>query len=298
MKICFFTQNRWAFGSIHHGLAKELWKHGIYANLLNWDVSYDPEEILAISDTYDVFVTQPDGVESLHSYGIDYGRIIAIAHGEWDILYAKSKASCDFYPLLKGFGVISNVLKRKCYEWEISRIPKIIELGIHTKIYDYPIPKSLQNIGYAGAFESKNWQGIEIKRGKLVENLCKESDYQLVRKGIWNHLAMPGYYKIVDAVVMSSIEEAGGLPMMECAAAGRLPMGTPVGYFEENAPKGGGVLLPLEESDFLREGKMWLEYYRSNSSRYRARCEEARDFARQNYDWSVKIKAWIDLLTT
>jgi len=297
MRVCFFTQNRWAFGSIHHGLAKELWKHGIYANLLNWDVSYSLDEMSAIADTYDVFITQPDGVESLHSYGVEYGRMIAVAHGQWDMLYAKSKATCDFYPLLKGFGVISNVLKRKCYEWEISRIPKVVELGIHTSIYKNKIQPMLQYVGYAGAIKAGNWQGDEIKRGRLVEELCKDSVFELVKKEIWNHLAMPGYYKRVDCVIMSSIEEAGGLPMMECAAAGRLPMGTPVGYFEENAPKGAGVLLPLDESDFLREGKMWLDYYRQNPSRYRAKCEEARDFARQNYDWSVKIKNWIDLFT-
>ena len=26
-KVMFFTQNRWAFGAIHHGLCKELYNH-------------------------------------------------------------------------------------------------------------------------------------------------------------------------------------------------------------------------------------------------------------------------------
>jgi glycosyltransferase involved in cell wall biosynthesis len=298
MRVCFFTQNRWAFGSIHHGLAKELWKHGIYANLLDWTKEYSAEEFKLLRDSYDVFVTMPDAVLALHyKYEVELERIVAVAHGQWDILLAKEQADQDFYPKLKGFGVISNVLKQKCYDWEISRIPKVVELGIHTDIYDNNIRTSLECAGYAGSGETKNWHGVEIKRPKLAEQLIESSGLEVVRHAFYHHLAMPGYYRRVDCVIMSSIEEAGGLPMMECAAAGRLPMGTPVGYFEENAPKGGGVLLPLDESDFLREGKMWLDYYRQNPSRYRAKCDEARDFARQNYDWRVKIQNWIDLFT-
>jgi glycosyltransferase involved in cell wall biosynthesis len=299
MRVCFFTQNRWAFGSIHHGLAKELWKNGIYANLLDWTQKYSAEEFKLLRDSYDVFVTMPDAVLALHyRYGVELERIVAVAHGQWDILLAKQQADQDFYPKLKGFGVISKVLKQKCYEWEISRIPKVVELGIHSGIYDNNIRTSLEYAGYAGSGETKNWNGVEIKRPKLAEQLIESAGLEVVRHAFYNHLAMPGYYRQVDCVIMSSIEEAGGLPMMECAAAGRLPIGTPVGYFEENAPKGAGVLLPLDENDFLREGKIWLDYYRQNPSRYRAKCEEVRDFARQNYDWSIKIKNWIDLFTT
>jgi len=281
-------------------MAKELWKHGIYANLLDWTQGYTAEEFKLLRDSYDVFVTMPDAVLSLHyRYGVELERIITIAHGQWDILLAKQQADQDFYPKLKGFGVISNILKQKCYEWKISRIPNVVELGIHVDIYNYEPSESLSRVGYAGSGETTNWFGQEIKRPKLIERLVSEVDnIELIKHKFYNYLAMPAYYNQVDCVIMSSIEEAGGLPMMECAAAGRLPIGTPVGYFEENANKGGGVLLPLEESDFLREGKVWLDYYRQNPSMYRAKCKEARDFAKQNYDWSVKIEPWIGLLTT
>lgn len=296
-KVCFFTQNRWAFGSIHHGLAKELWKHGIYANLLDWTQGYTADEFKLMRDSYDVFVTMPDAVLALHyRYGVELDRIIAIAHGQWDILLAKEKADQDFYPRLRGFGVISEVLKSKCCEWGISRIPKIVELGIHTEIYEGKIPERMEVVGYAGSGETNNWFGQEIKRPKLIEQAVLEVEgVELKKHQFYNHLAMPGYYREVDAVVMASIEEAGGLPMMECAAAGRLPMGTPVGYFEKNGTMGGGIRLPLEENQFVKELKIWLEYYRDNPSRYQSRCEEAREFARSNYDWKFKIKNWIDL---
>jgi glycosyltransferase involved in cell wall biosynthesis len=296
-KILFFTQNRWAFGSIHHGLAKELWKHGHYANLLDWTVDYGAEEFKLLRDSYDVFVTMPDAVLALHyKYGVELERIVTIAHGQWDILLAKQQADQDFYPKLKGFGVISQVLKNKCAEWQISRVPDIVELGIHTEIYDAPISDSLRVVGYAGSGETKNWFGQEIKRPKLAELVVEKSGLEWKRHHFYNHLAMPGYYKLVDAVIMSSIEEAGGLPMMECAASGRLPIGTPVGYFEHNAPNGGGILVPLDEHDFVTITECILHDYKMNPVFYRKKCEEIKDFAVKNYDWSVKIQNWIDIL--
>jgi glycosyltransferase involved in cell wall biosynthesis len=297
-KVLFFTQNRWAFGSIHHGLAKELWKHGIYANLLDWTQGYTAEEFKLLRDSYDVFVTMPDAVLALHyRYGVELERIVAVAHGQWDILLAKQQADQDFYPKLGGFGVISEVLKSKCCEWGISRIPKIAELGIHVDIYDGPVAESLEVVGYGGSGETKNWFGVEIKRPKLVELAIEKSGLELKKHQFYNHLAMPAYYKQVGAVVMGSIEEAGGLPMMECAAAGRLPIGTPVGYFEENAIKGGGVIVPMDDNEFVNVTSMILKDFKNDPRAYRLKCEMVREYARKNYDWSVKIKNWIDLFT-
>lgn len=297
-RVLFFTQNRWAFGSIHHGLAKELWKHGIYANLLDWTQGYTAEEFKLLRDSYDVFVTMPDAVLALHyRYGVELERIVAVAHGQWDILLAKQQADQDFYPKLGGFGVISEVLKGKCCEWGISRIPKIAELGIHVDVYDGQVAEKLEVVGYGGSGETKNWFGVEIKRPKLIELAIEKSGLELKKHQFYNHLAMPAYYRQVGAVVMGSIEEAGGLLMMECAAAGRLPIGTPVGYFAENASKGGGVLVPMDDDEFVNVTSMILKDFKNDPRAYRLKCEMAREYARKNYDWSVKIKNWIDLFT-
>ena len=219
-----------------------------------------------------------------------------MAHGQWDILLARQQADQDFYPKLKGFGVISNVLKRKCEEWEISRVPDVVELGIHTEVYSGNVPNRLEVVGYAGSGETNNWYGVEIKRPKLVEMAIEKSGLELRRHEFYNHLAMPAYYKRVGAVVMGSIEEAGGLPMMECAASGRLPIGTPVGYFEETASAGGGVLVPMDADEFVNVTSMVLMGYKNDSIAYRAKCESVREFAIKNYDWSVKIEKWINLI--
>jgi len=39
-RIAFFTYNEWAFGSIHKALIKELYKNGIDANIIDWNIPY------------------------------------------------------------------------------------------------------------------------------------------------------------------------------------------------------------------------------------------------------------------
>ena len=49
-------------GQIHRSLEKELYQHGIYANLLNWRTEVKPVEWQMLNDTYDLFLTNPDAV--------------------------------------------------------------------------------------------------------------------------------------------------------------------------------------------------------------------------------------------
>ena len=298
-KVLFYTQNRWAFGSLHHGLCKELYKYNIYANLLDWTATYTSEEFELLNNTYDLFVTNPDAVLLLHyNYGIPLNKIIAIAHEQWDILLAKKEADIDFYPELHSYAVISQVLKDKSIEFNISVVPSIVKVGIHFDVFYQSIHNSLTNIGYGGRKETLNFFGVDRKRGHLVEKVVSNiKDLNLVSHNYYNHLCMPGYYNKIDALVMSSLEDAGGLPAMEAAAAGKLIIGTPVGYFEENGKHGGGVLVPLDELGFLNETRKHLIYYRDNPKEYKEKCEEIQNYAREHYDWSKTINSWVDLLS-
>jgi len=298
-KVLFYTQNKWAFGSIHHGLCKELYKHNIYANLLDWCENYTSEEFELLNNTYDLFVTMPEAVLRLHyNYKVPLNKIIAVAHGQWDILLAKQEANMDFYPELHSYAVISEVLKNKSIEFNISVVPKVVEVGIHFDVFYQPIHNSLKNIGYGGAKETINFFGEEIKRGHLVEKVISNiEDLNLVSHKFYNHFCMPGYYNKIDALVMSSTEEAGGLPAMEAAAAGKLIIGTPVGYFEKNGKHGGGVLVPLDELGFLNETRKNLLYYRDNPNEYREKCQEIQHYAREYYDWNKLIHSWVELFS-
>lgn len=303
-KILFFTENNWAFGSIHHALIKELYKHNVYANLLDWRLLYTKEEFELLQNVYDLFVTNPDLVLTLHEkYGVPLNKIVTVAHGQWDInleikrredgTYLRKK---DFYSEIKGFAVISNVLLEQCKMLGLSKIPTIVECGINFDEYYEKPSSSLKIIGYGAVNATYNFFGTEIKRGNLVRLLVEKIDgLQLVTHNNYNFLCMPAYYKKVDCVLMSSIEEAGGQPMLECAAAGRLPIGTPVGYFKKYGPMGGGVVVPLDEENFIKEAKEHLIYYQKNPHEYTKKCLEVQEFARENYDWSKKIEDWINL---
>lgn len=298
-KVLFFTQDQWAFGSIHRALNKVLYKEGIYCNLLPWNTPYRVEEFKMLNKIYDVFVSHPEAVSVLkNDYGIPLEKIIVIAHGQWDILHAKEKTTFDLYSELKGFGVISEVLKSKCMEWGIPTIPDVVELGIHFDLFYSTPSKKLSIVGYAGANETLNYFGKEIKRLNLIPVITNGiEDIEYRRHDFFHYFCMPAYYKEIDCLIMPSIEEAGGLPIMEAAAAGRLTMGTPVGYFEHNARKGGGVLLPLEENEFVQSAKKNIIFYRDNPQEYQRRCLEIQEFARYNYDWSYKVDDWVKLLS-
>lgn len=296
-KVLFFTQNRWAFGSIHHALCKELYKHGIYANLLSWDQSYKLEEFDYFNQVYDIFVTQPDSVLLLHNdYKVPLNKICAVAHGQWDILLAMHTATFDFYPELHSFACVSNILLNKCKEWGFYTLPKVVELGIHFDLFYKEPSRQLNKVGYAGAYETLNFFKQEIKRGRLFFDIQKKTDLNFIGHNYYNYMTMPAFYWNVDSVIMTSIEEAGGLPMMESAAAGRLPIGTPVGYFEHNAPLGGGVLAPIEEGLFVDFVANTLNFYKDNPVEYRQKCLQVQQFARDNYDWGHKIGGWVELL--
>lgn len=297
-KVLFYTETKWAYGIIHYALCKELYKHNILADVLNWDLQYTQDEFNLLIDKYDLFVTTAPLVLKLHrNYKVPLNKISATAHGQWDLLLAKHEADFDFYPHIHSFGVISNILKNKCKEWNFSRIPKVVETGIHFDLFYAPPSEQLRVVGYGGIKQTYNFFNQEIKRGHLVEKACEDLEgICLKSSGSYSYLCMPSYYKTIDAVVMSSMEEAGGLPMLEAAAAGRLCIGTPVGFFEENAPNGGGILVPLEENQFVESVKETILYYKDNPGDYINKCLEVQNYARENYDWSNKIGPWLELL--
>jgi glycosyltransferase involved in cell wall biosynthesis len=297
-KVIFYTQSRWAFATIHRGLEKELYKYGIIANLLDWTQQYSGEEFKLLNESYDLFVTMPDAVVHLNRCGIPGNKIATVAHGQWDMLLAKRDFGNGFYDQIYKFGVVSNVLKTKSAEFGINRIPDVVSFGIHFDMFYRKPSSSLKKIGYGGARETKNFFNVEIKRGHLVkETVTNIPEVNLVEHNFYNWMCMPAYYNSIDALAVSSIEESAGLPSMEAAAAGRLVLSTPVGYFEENGPRGGGILLPLEEEEYKKKLSEEIRYYTSDSEAYKKKCLEIQEFAKENYDWSRHIENWVNFLT-
>ena len=293
MRIAFFTYSEWAFGAIHNALCKELYKVGIYANILDWNKQYTREEFDAFLELYDVFVTVPgNAVPCLLSYGVPYDRIIAVAHGRFDIQAGLSHNN-DFNAFRK-YGGVSPDLAEFGRTHGVTRHMQVAKNGIHFDYYYRKPSTELRTIGYGGALEYKNQfdGGKDLKRGYLVKQISDTSGIPVNLVTPRSYMAMPTYYKDVDCVMVSSTEESCGLPLMEAAAAGRLPVSTPVGVARDykNAP---GIVLPFDEVVFVSEGAQQLMLLRNDSETFHKMCVDAQDFARQNYDWSVRIWDWV-----
>jgi len=297
MRIAFFTYSEWAFGAVHNALCKELYKFEIYSNIIDWNKSYNEEEIDSFRELYDVFVTVPGGpVNVLLNYGIPYDNIIAIAHGRFDIQSGIEQGN-DFNAFLK-FGGVSPDLQRYAKKKGISRDMQVALNGIHFD-YFYREPASQLNmLGYSGALEYINHLdgNKDLKRGHLVKSVADRCGLPVKLVSRRSYLAMPTYYRDVDCVLVSSTEESCGLPLMESAAAGRISLSTPVGVSRDydNSPN---IVLPFDENKYIDAASNMIAYLHKDTAIFKKMCKTAQDFARQNYDWSVRIGDWIKLLT-
>ena len=296
VKVLFFFENAWAFGSIHNALAKELYPYGIHADIIDWGNQYIVEEFEYLNSVYDYFVSIPSVVMHLHQYcNIPMEKIIAVGHGQIDILKALDENGNDLFNSVKKYAVISETLKNKSIEFGIERIPEVTKTAVHFDMFYSKPADRLKTIGYGGAKEAYDYYGNEIKRGYLVENVVNQiNGIDLKTTNRYNNYCMPGYYKTIDGLVVSSTQEAGGLPAMEAAAAGRLVMGTPVGFLGEDT---SGILLPMEAENFQTKLKDTIELYRDDSQLYKSKCEEIQTFARENYDWKHVINEWVQLFS-
>lgn len=296
--IVFFTEPKWAFGSIHYSLCKLLYPYDINAEVLSWENKYSLDVMKRISERTDYFVTTPVGVIWLLQYGILPKQIISVAHGQWDILLAKSKIGLDIYKYIHKYGTVSDILKQKSIEFGVDVDISVVPFGIHfDRFYSKP-SNQLKNIGMGGEFESQNFFGHEIKRGRLVKQLASNINLNFIQHDSGHYLSVPSYYNKLDAVLMASSEEGAGLPMMEAAAAGRLTLGTPVGYFEHHGALGGGIHLPIDEDNFVQKGTEILNFYKNNSDEYVKMCNSIQEYARENYNWDEKyVQKWAEFLS-
>ena len=295
-RAIFFINRMWAFGTIHYGLMQMLFQHGFDCEVLDWSISYQADEFNMMIDNTDIFLTTTDGVGPLMSYNVPFEKIYAVGHGQWDLLLANKVIGKDFYSKLGGYGVVSNILKAKSIEFGIERVPSVIPFGINTDRFYSKISNQLNVVATAGAYESYNFAGEEIKRGRLTEQAAREAGLLYKNNKKFHYLTMPSFYRSVDCVVMSSVEEGAGLPMME-AAAGRLTIGTPVGYYADNYLVSGGICVPVEANAFVTECRQQLNFFKSYPHDYFKHCKQIQEYAMDNYKWTKFIDKWINFLS-
>ena len=174
----------------------------------------------------------------------------------------------------------------------------VAPLGVNYSEFHADIPERLATVGYASGMSVKTF-GVEWKRGELAEASARAAGLTFKVAG-WtgNQISfhdMPDFYRTVDAVLTSSISEAGPLAVMEAAAAGRLVIGTPVGHFPLKAYHGGGILAPIEAEKFKNFTAATLQYYKDNPAAYVDKCRSIQEAARK-FDWQHAIGGWIELI--
>jgi glycosyltransferase involved in cell wall biosynthesis len=294
-KIIFFFEDNWAFGSIHAGLIKELYKNGIYANILDWRILYTTEEMAYIIDSYDYFVTSTGEIQILINYGVPLEKIVSVAHAAIDIFKANSidiPTKTNYYSIHNS-SVITPELKYLAQFSGCTKEVKIVRNGIN---FDYLYSKPsecLKTVGYSTSMRSTNFFGQDKKRGYIAEKCANLSNLNFNPIKDQTFLAIAGYYKTVDCVIQTAMEEACGLSMLEAAAAGRLCIGTNTGYIKYH-PK-AAIVLPIEEEEFIKQCVDTINYYKENNNEYINKCLEIQQYAKENYDWSVVINDWIEL---
>jgi glycosyltransferase involved in cell wall biosynthesis len=296
LKVGFYTYPEWAFGSIHNALSKELYKYGIIANIVNWDADFSFEERVEIGKIYDVFVTVPGNAVSylMETYKVPPEKIVAVAHGRYDVEYGIKEKNP--FSQFKGFAGVSPDLQRHAMRLGIKRKMDIVKNGVHFDYFYQSVSENMSTVGYGGAFKYQNFSRTEdIKRGYLAEILAQNTNLPFYPSPKRSFLSMPSYYSKVDCVVVPSLQESCSLPLMEAAAAGRLPISTCVGVARdfEGYP---GIVLPMNEEKFIREGMEVIARIVKSPKLHKELCQTAQDYARENFDWSVTIDGWVKLL--
>jgi glycosyltransferase involved in cell wall biosynthesis len=288
--ILFYTQNRWAFGQIHHALIKRLWQHNYYCQLLDWTKKYSELEWDYLNRKFDIFVTTPEAINSLKQNKIALNKIVSVAHAEKDIIGGIVSSDIHVFERIKSFGVVHEDLLKACLKLGIIKLPSLVKVGIDFNHFYAPISKKLNTLGYAGELNHIAADKEDCKRAHLIFEVVKKAKINFKQHGFFNHIAMAGYYTDIDASICASRSETAGLPSMEAAAAGRLVMSTGVGYFDGSY----GALLRTPPEEFVEDAVNALELYR-NPDIYVDMCEKSQQYSRDNHDWGHHINNWIEL---
>jgi len=291
-RVAFFIESKWAFGTIHYALCKEFYKRGIYADVISWEQNWSNTEKQALTNTYDIFVSTPYGISILNkTWKVPLEKCVAILHSKWDANFF------DFnHNQLKGLGSITPQIIRDIRKRGVTRDIQIVRNGIHFDFFYQPPSEKLSVLGYAGTFSAKfgdkNWKRSDI----VIEIQNKLRCHYVFRKEYVHYTCMPHYYSKVDCVAVTSTNyEACGLPIMEASAAGRLPITSSIGIIED-LPGSPALVVSSEREAFIEESIKNLIDLGQNPDKFKKKCIECQEFAREHYDWSAVIEDWISLI--
>lgn len=302
MRVGFFTHTLWAYGSIHFEMSKFALSQGHTFDVIDWLKDYTDLDFQYFFEYYDRIVTSAGSPEVdflvRHARSLNcLEKVVVIAHGEPDLVLLRRDNMLGVLNEIGGFGVISDSLYSTCLmSYAINRKPTVVRLGINYDKFYSRAKDKLDAVGYAGSYERLSESGFDIKRGHLAKEATEKANLHFVCQTNLPFQSMPQWYRTIDALVCPSIQEAGGLPCLEAAAAGKLVIGTPVGYFTKNASEGGGIIAPVEDAKFVDFVSEKLRFFSRNRTAYQEACLAAQELAK-TWDWSCRIDEWLSFLS-
>ncbi|TPN80423.1 glycosyltransferase [Mesorhizobium sp. CU2] len=296
-KILIYGYTRWSHGRVYYDLCRHLHDRGYLVDILDWQqdhAEYARELILG----YDFVMSALDGISTLVDiYSVPFEKIIAISHSEFDIRMLIEQKGVQVFEKFANYGVVSESLYSASAMRGISRLPRVVSLGVDYESFFSDLPTSLTKVGYATSMSALTYD-VEWKRGHLAEAAARDAGLAFkVAGSTGNQISfhdMPDFYRSVDAVLTSSLNESGPLSVLEGAAAGRLVIGTPVGHFPLKAYQGGGIIAPIEAEKFMAFTAATLRYYKENPSAFVDKCKSTQEAARK-FAWAHVLDDWIDL---
>jgi hypothetical protein len=299
VQLLFFGYTHRSHGRVYYDLCKRLHQRGYVADIMDWRADHTAY-IADLTRFYDLFITSFDGVQALvDDYGVPYERIIALSHGEFDMQIFIDEKGTEAFARFAAYGVVSHTLLFCSLTLGVTRIPAVVPIGIDFAAFYAELPERLSTVGYASTLSVISKYGVELKREDLARECAKAAGLDYRRSASPESYVpfpdMPEFYKRVDAVLISSLQEGAGLPAMEAAAAGRLVISTLVGHFPLKAAQGGGIIAPINAGRFKTFTAKTLQYYKDNPIAYVDKCRSIQQAARQ-FDWNYAIDEWIEFI--
>ena len=307
--VIFYFEPDWAFGTIHYELFKHLWAEGYNCQLLPWNRAYTVEELRELDQQTDLWVSNPHGYRHLvHVFkSVAPDRCVMVSHAASDIHELIDHHGLAEFNNCKKYGVVSEFLKTYGQGVGVTRTPMICPIGINYHTFKAEPNAGLTSIGYAGKYnerligneeEGYHTHITRLKRSYLVREVAERVGLRFVVANHYHNsfVTMPGFYKSVDCIMVSSTNEGAGLPVLEAGAAGKLVISTEVGHWHDRVAPLGGITAPMDENEYIDSCVEILTYYKNRPEEYRARCYQIQEHAKE-YDWSNYLGNWIELLS-
>lgn len=297
-KILFFIENNWSFGRIHNDLIKVLYPN-IHCDIIDWRISYTLQDMNKFLNLYDYIISTPHGAMVLNSsYRVPLDRIGAVAHSNSDlqhILYTHNLGE-SYFNKLKSYAVISPLIRTLSISHGIKRFPQIVNVGCFNSLHAKNQSKQLTKIGYVGkihrAFQEEK---VDIKRGHLVAQIANEVGLPLVHYQDLHFLCSRNMYCDFDLMMFSSLTEGLPTTILESFSCGIPVIGTNTGIFPELSKSGGGIILPFEEDEYIKQGIAALNDLKNNPLKYQHMVNCALEES-ENHDWSIAKLSWIKFI--